>query len=181
MKVYCKTTVFLFFFFSFRVAFSQVTSETRKEETIEKDTTINLLKETEINGNRIVVLFRNEDVTVQTSLALLESNKNRPLKEFETLDDSTLLKIFLSWKVSVAEVNAMKIEERRTISSQLEFLIADFIEKGQCWIIDNRTNLYFNDVEIQTFGYYRNEKAGYGGRQYLIRAKCFFRIIDFVI
>lgn len=182
MKTYIKTSLLFILLFLFaRLAFSQDSSETRKVETIKKDTLISLLKESEILSEKIVILLKNDKYIVKTSLEFFELNMNQFFKEYQNHDDSCLLEMVLSKKVEEVEINVPEIKKNHLISMRLEFLTAKIIDNGQCWIINRRTGLFYEDVEVQHFDYYRNPLAGYGGRQYLIYKDIFFRVIDFEI
>ena len=182
MSTYCKTIILLTIAFLVpHLVFSQEDQETRKKETLDKYRTIGLLNKSEINNSRVITLYKSEDVTIKTPIEIFEQVLQKWLEESELQEDSTLLNILILNKLANTEINLVDLVKDYGVSKRLEYHTAEIIDAGKCWVIDNNTGLFYDDVEVQYFSYYHNELDGYGGRQYLTWKGVFLQIIDYEI
>ena len=149
-------------FFSYEVGdttfvFSQL-------RVILSDTIVKLAKE--IDDTKTVILLKNRNFEVKVSLSDFEKNVNNDYWSKKMLE-KVLRKAESRNIVNVSKIRNRNMQER------LEFIIANLLKKGQCLILNKRTNEIMPEIRCQ---YYRFGVVQ--GRRFLVNNILILETID---
>jgi len=170
--------IFLIYFISLFPLAANSQNKLRAGED-RKDTLVTLMQN--INNDKVLILFEDNDVIVKTSLSLFEDNMKQWLEDRSYLnDDKTLLdKIILASKDNDT-INAEKIAEENKLKDRLQYRIADMLESGNCLIVDKKTTKPLTEIKVQTYSYFCGPLCGDGGRRFFVGNTMIFSVMDWI-
>ena len=160
---------------------SQIARQPIKKDlkTIEK--VVNLLQKRELDSNKTVILFENNEIIIKTSL----SNFEKSLKDWLTRNphlssDKALMEYVIADSLNKEVVNAQRIAERWRLEGRLEFRTAALIDSGLCGIVNKKNKIYYKNIVVQTYSYWCGPLCGGGGRKYFLNKKLLFEVSDWI-
>lgn len=167
------------------VAVSNTTGQAHfREGEVCVDSLVNLLDNNSYfnSDTSRIILYDNEDFMVLTSLetfkSVIKNWTRRPYQNnVEKLDE-----LILEEAAKSEMTNAHKIAKDHNLSKFLNYMVAYFLDKGQCVAYCVKENTTISSIKIQTYRY-SNPGAllgAYGGRRFYINNMFLFDVLDWM-
>jgi hypothetical protein len=174
MKQFSAIIIFLTLFVN-----QAIGQDYNREGEKTRDTIIPLLRKPEFT--KTVILFRNDTYIVRTSLISLKRNiESWVLKHPHLSEDKNLLKLILAEIEDTNEVDAVTIAKSNKLEHRLEYRLADMLENGSCYIINQKSNEMITTIKVQVYSYYCGLLCGDGGRRFFINGILLLKVMDWI-
>ncbi|MCB9000348.1 MAG: hypothetical protein H6537_00045 [Bacteroidales bacterium] len=124
--------------------------------------------------DKTVILFDNENYLVKTPLAYFLSNLNSIFVDYDKYL-STVEKV-----VADGQTSNLLYASAYFDTGSLDFVIAAFLENGQCYVYNKITNKAVEQVFVEYWGCHSAPLAGAGGRRFYIENTLFLETTDWI-
>ena len=142
------------------------------------DTVVSLAKE--IDETKTVVLLKNRNFIVKISLSDFKNHMDNRYIENPQYWDKRLLEKVLKKAEKSNTINVSKLANNRDLKERLDFRIASLLQKGQCLILNRKTNEVVLEIRLQWYSSFNGALGGKGGRRFYINDILILETVDLI-
>jgi hypothetical protein len=141
-----------------------------------RDTMISLMENIISNEKKILIIFENSDMVVQTSLSIFKEKTpnwvENKYKERQLFDEISKLSEIQD------SINVLNLAKILKIEYEYDSHLAELLEQGYCMITMKKTSKKISYIRLQFYNFYCGGLCGEVGRRFFIDDIKFFSILD---
>ena len=142
------------------------------------DTIVSLVKE--IDETKTVILLKNRNFIVKVSLSEFKKHMDNRNIENPQYWDKKLLEKVLKKAEKNNTINVSRLANNRYLKESLGFRIASLLQRGQCLILNKKTNEIVSEIRLQWYSSFNGALGGRGGRRFYVNDILILETVDLI-
>ena len=143
------------------------------------DTIVSLVKE--IDETKTVILLKNRYFIVKVSLSEFKNHMDNQYIENPQYWDKKLLEKVLKKTEKNNTINVSRLANNRYLEENLDFRIASLLQKGQCLILNRKTNEIISEIKLQWYDLFTTgERIARSGRRFFVNEILILETVDLI-
>lgn len=133
-----------------------------------------------LDDSKTIVLLETNDFVVKTSLTQLEIYFDLWHEKYPELESNRNFIIKIKQRHYFTTIYLEEIAKELNREMRLNFIIADLLENGHCFILNKKNGKTIKEIKMQTYSFDCGVLCGEGGRRYFINDTILFKVVDWV-